>query len=352
MPDVVRDRLELHPSRAVRWLTWIFVSVGTGAAGLYGSMALLAHFTEPELLASTLLVAVILIGRPLASLGGRTVLDSDGITARRPPARILRIPYAEVTWVEVRQGPLREVVTLHRSSGLPVRLRAPVRLWFRRDPEFERGVAEICSRTGLPACAERFHLGLTRLVAAFTLTAAAVMLILIDPPWKSDVWPFQPHARALPDTCRIFDTEARRLMPRAEVDRAFSGSTDDGHVERHACRWRSAYAPNGIRSLSVEYQLDHGIGPESDADEAHQAFRSDTHTGGGERSIRIPRTGDEARMITAKPDGSFEAVIVAARKANVEEKIEFVLQNAGAEGRVAAMAKELARTGLAEIRFV
>ncbi len=350
MPEPVREPDVLRPSPATRWLSWTSVVAGSVAAALYATMALLGDF--PALVVPTLAVLAILVGRPLMSLGGRTVLDDYGVTVHRPPWLPLLIPYGQVTWIEVRRGPLRETVVLHRPRGLPVRLRAPARLWFRADPVFDRELGEIRARTALPAHAERFHVGFFRQLAAFGLTAGAILLIVIDPPWKSDAWPFRPHALGLPDTCQAFDAKARHLMPGAVIDRRFSRGDDSNRdVRRHTCRWISTYAANGIESLSIEYELDRGAGLESDADEAHDAFVDDTSTDRTETSTPVTRTGDEARLIEPRHAGKDTAVVVAARKANVEERIEFILHGAGAETRAAAMAEEFARTGLGQVRF-
>ena len=57
--------------------------------------------------------------------------------------------------------------------------------------------------------------------------------------------------------------------------------------------------PRGERvdSLSIEYELDRGIGPESDADEAHRAFRATRAPTGPSGRPRSRGPGDEARMI-------------------------------------------------------
>ena len=354
MPEI-SYRLVLRTSPAMTRLTVLFALAGMIAGGLYGAMALLSH--PAELLVPVVLVIVVLVARPLAALTGCTVLDSDGITVRRPPLRTITVPGSQVRWIEVRRGLFTEWVVIHRRAGGPLRLRAPLRLWFRRDRDFHRGVGAIRARTGLASSAERGRLRLFRRLADGLLALAVIALILIDPPWQSDAWPLRPHAAGLPDACRAFDARAHQILPGARVDRVFSHSDDsDAHVVRHTCQWDSTYLSHGatvvgIDRLTIVYELDHGIGSVSDADEAHRTFRDDAAADRSEESSALPRTGDEARVITERPGGGFAAVTVAVRRANVEEKVGYVRVGRDAERQAESTAVRVARAALAKVRF-
>lgn len=350
MPEMV-----LLPSSPVRAFTWISFALGAAVSGLYAAMTILGHLTH--VLVSVVLVLLILGLRPLAALGGRTVLDEHGILACRPVLPDVRIPYDRVSRIEMRRGLATVWVVLYRADARPVRLRAPSRLLVRPDPAFDAGLGALSSRTGVAARTEHVHLGLARRCAEALLTATAVVLILIDPPWKSDAWPLRPHAARLPDTCRTFDAKVHRVMPNAQIDQAYSRNDDsDPLVKRHTCRWTATYnadgqAFTGVSSLTIEYELDHGTGRQSDADEAHHAFQSDAHAGKGEWSRRLTHMGDEARVIIDHPGRGFTAVIVTAREANVEEKIAYVCEGKDGDGRFAAVATRFARSALSQVRF-
>jgi hypothetical protein len=354
MPDDT-TRMVLLPSRPVRTFTSIAFALGAAVSGMYAAMTILGHL--PYLLVSAVLVVLILAVRPIAALGGRTVLDEHGILACRPVLRDVRIPYDQVARIEARRGLVTEWVVLYRTGAHPVRLRAPSRLLGRLDPVFNEGLSALCSRTTIAAIAEHVHLGLARRCAEALLTVTALVLILIDPPWKSDAWPLRPHAARLPDTCHAFDARVHGVMPGARVDQAFSHNDDsDPRVKRHTCRWTATYAADGktftgVSSLTIEYELDHGTGNQSDADQAHHAFQSDAHAGKDEWSRRLARMGDEARVIVDHPGRGFTAVTVAARKANVEEKVAYVHEGTDGDGQVTAVAARFARSALSQVQF-
>jgi hypothetical protein len=325
--------------------------------GLYAVMGLMGHGVR--LIIPALLVLVVLVGRPLLILAGRTVLGPGLITVRRPPLTRLIVPAALVGLVETRRGPLLEWPVLYLRDGSVVELGAPMRFWFRADPDFGRDLARLRALVGHSPVAGPYHQwSAARLVAGPLMVIAALALILIDPPWASDAWPLRQHARRLPDACRMFDTRARQLLPGAMVDRTFSYNDDsDVHVKRHACQWNATHpAPDGTRfvdigRLSIEIELDHGIGRVSDAQRAHRAFERETRIGHGESEVKVPHTGDEAELITEPTSTGFVWVTVAARKSNVEEKIDLIYQGRARTHEAAAAAEGLARLGLSEIRF-
>jgi hypothetical protein len=240
-----------------------------------------------------------------------------------------------------------------------VELGAPMRFWFRPDPVFDRDLRDLRARVGHPAAAGPYHQwSLPRLVAGPLLALTAFALVLIDPPWASDVWPLRPHAERLPDACRMLDAKAKRLLPGAEVDPMFSRNDDsDPHVKRHTCQWNATHrTPDGatlidIGRLSIQLELDHGIGPTSDAQEAHRAFVRATHIGIGGSERRLRRTGDEADLIIEHPGTGFAWVTVAVRKANVEEKVDLVFQERVREREAAQAATGLARLGISAVQF-
>jgi hypothetical protein len=196
-----------------------------------------------------------------------------------------------------------------------------------------------------------------RLTAGSLLTATAVALVLIDPPWASDAWPLRQHARHLPDACRMFDAQARVLLPGAVVDRMLSRSDDGPHVARHTCQWNSTrLAADGttlvdIGRLSVAIELEHGVGRISDAEEAHRDFVRETRIYTGESETRIPHLGDEAELIDVRPGSDLAWVTVAAHRANIEEKIDLMYRDGSREWKAAKAAERLARLGLSEIHF-
>jgi hypothetical protein len=347
----------LRLSRPVRRFVRVSVLAGSAVSVLYAAMGLMTY--GAGLMVPVLIVALILVGRPVIALRGRTFLAPDRITVRRPPIGRRTVPVSHVGLVETRRGVLMEWPVLYLRDGGLVELSAPMRFWFRPDPAFDRDLRELRARVRHPAGLGAHHQwSLARLVAGPLLTLTAIALVLIDPPWASDVWPLRPHAKRLPDTCQMLDAKAKRLLPGAQVDPMFSRNDDsDPHVKRHTCQWNATHrAPDGatlidIGRLSIQLELDHGIGPTSDAQEAHRAFVRATHIGIGESETRIPRTGDEADLIIEHPGTGFAWVTVAARKANVEEKVDLVYKERAKERDAAQIATGLARLGLSEIQF-
>lgn len=346
----------LRLSRPVRRFLRLSLLAGAAVTVLYAAMGLMTY--GPELLLPVFIVALILVARPMVALHGRTGLAPDQITVRRPVRRLI-VPLSHVGLVEIRRGLLMEWPVLYLRDGSVVELGAPMRFWFRPDPAFDRDLRELCARVRHPAAAGPYHQwSLLRLVAGPLLTLTAFALVLIDPPWASDVWPLRPHAKRLPDACLMLDAKARRLLPGAQVDPMFSRNDDsDPHVKRHTCQWNATHrTPAGatlidIGRLSIQLELDHGIGPTSDAQEAHRAFVRATHIGIGESETRLRRTGDEADLIIEHPGTGFAWVTVAVRKANVEEKIDLVYQDRAREREAAQAATGLARLGISEIKF-
>lgn len=312
-----------------------------------------------QLIVPVLVVLLVLVGRPLLILGGRTVLNGGMITVRRTPFTRKVVPGARVALIETRRGPLLEWPVLCLRDGRLVQLGAPLRFWFLADPAFDRDLARIRALTEHAPVAGPFHQwSMGRLFAGPLLVLAALALVLIDPPWASDAWPLRQHAHRLPDACRMFDASARRLLPGATVDRGFSFSDDsDPHVKRHTCQWNATHpSGDGTRSvdvgrLNIEVQLDRGIGPVSDTQEAHRAFMRDTRIGAGASEVRVPRTGDEAELIIEPTGSGFAWVTVATRRANVEEKIDLIYRGRDRTREAAEAAEALARLGLSEIRF-
>ena len=335
----------------------LVVLAGATVSCLYAVMGLTSH--GARLLIPVIIVVTILAGRPLLVLGGRTFLAEDRITVRRPPIGRTVVTVAEVGIVETRRGLFLEWPVLCLRDGSLVELAAPMRFWFLADPAFDRDLAELRSRAGGPPDAAPYHQwSLPRLVAGPLLAAAAVVLVLIDPPWASDTWPLRPHATRLPDACHMLDARARSMLPGARVDRNLSHSDDsDPHVERHVCQWNASHrAPDGttlgdVDRLSIELELDRGIGPVSDAEEAHRAFTREIRTPSGAVEHRLPRTGDEAELIIEPAGAGFAWVTVAVRKANVEEKVDLVYQGWAREGAAVKAAQGLARLGMSEIEF-
>jgi hypothetical protein len=355
MPEAASEAT-LRLSRPVRRLVLLTMLAGGAVSALYAAMGLLTY--GPDLLAPVLIVALVLVGRPMLALHGRTFLAPGRITARRPVGR-LTVPLSHVGLVEVRRGLLMEWPVLYLRDGSVVELGAPMRFWFRPDPVFDRDLRELRVRVRHPVAAGPDHQwSMPRLVAGPLLTLTAVVLVLIDPPWASDVWPLRAHARRLPDACLLLDAKAKRLLPGAQVDPMFSRNDDsDPHVKRHTCQWNATHrAPSGVTlidigRLSIQLELDHGIGPISDAQEAHRAFVRATHIGIGEWQTRLRRTGDEADLIIEHPGTGFAWVTVAVRKANVEEKVDLVYQERAKEREAAQAATRLARLGISAVRF-
>jgi hypothetical protein len=347
----------LCPSSLFRRLTVVFVAAGASIGLLYTIMGVLGHGVG--FLISAVIVLVVLAGRPIAALRGRTVLLPDGIAVRREPGEWLTVPAAQVALVEIRRGLVAEWPVLHMWNGPPIELGAPARLWMLPDPEYARDLNLLRIHAGRPgpALPVRHQWSGLRLLAGPLLAATAVVLILLDPPWKSDQWPLRQHAGRLPDACQEFDAHAHRLLPGAQVDGLFSRNDDsDELVKRHTCQWNATHLDPGGRRLvdvgrlSVELELDHGIGPVSDADQAHQTFLRAVQAEGSGTVKRVARIGDEADLVMADK-GAFATVSVTVRRANVEEKIDIILAGAGREREAAADVTALARLGLARIPF-
>ncbi|MFB9833210.1 hypothetical protein [Actinoallomurus acaciae] len=342
-------------SRTVRRIVWSAVFAGFVVGGLYAVMGLMGQGTR--LLSPVVFVVLVLVGRPLAVLGGRTRLSGGDIAARRPPLWRV-VPCSHVGLVKVRRGLLLEWPVLCLRDGSLVELAAPTRFWFLPDPEFDRGLDALCAYVrGHAVAVPRHQWSVPRLAAGPLLIAVAVALVLIDPPWASDAWPLRQHARRLPDACRMFDAQARVLLPGAVVDRMLSRSDDDPHVARHTCLWNSTrLAADGttlvdIGRLSVAIELEHGIGRISDAEEAHRDFQRETRIEAGEYETRISHLGDEAELIDMNPDADLAWVAVAAHRANIEEKIDLMYRDRSREREAAKAAERLARLGLSEIHF-
>jgi hypothetical protein len=350
------DEATLRPSRPVRGFLRFSLLAGAAVSILYAAMGLMTY--GPELLVPVLVVVAILVVRPMVALHGRTFVAPGQITVGRPVGRLI-VPLSHVGLVEIRRGLLMEWPVLYLRDGSVAELGAPMRFWFRPDPVFDRDLGELCARARHPAAAAPFHQwSLPRLVAGPLLTLTAFALVLIDPPWASDAWPLRPHARRLPDACTMLDARAKRLLPGAQVDPMFSRNDDsDPHVQRHTCQWNATHrTPEGatlvdIGRLSIQLELDHGIGQTSDAQEAHRAFVRATHIGIGESERRLRRTGDEADLIVEHPGTGFAWVTVAVRKANVEEKIDLVYQDRAREREAAQTATGFARLGISAVRF-
>jgi hypothetical protein len=350
------SRMILRPSRPVRWGISLSVLAGAVVSGLYAATALMS--LGLRLLIPVLIVAGILAGRPLLVLCGRTLVGADRITVRRAPIGRVIVPLSHVGLVEIRRGLLMEWPVLYLRDGRLIELAAPMRFWFRPDPVYERDLGELRARVRHPVAGIYPQWSLLRLVAGPVLTLTALILILIDPPWASDVWPLRPHAKRLPNACTMFDAKARRLLPGAQVDHLFSQADDsDAHVKRHKCQWNATrLAPDGttlvdVGRLSIVVELDHGIGPTSDADEAHRAFMRETHIDIGGNETKLPHVGDEADLIVEHPGAGFAWVAVAVRKANVEEKIDLIYRGRAREREAAAAAMGLAKLGISEIEF-
>jgi hypothetical protein len=350
------NRVILRLSRPVRWVISVAVLAGTAVSGLYAVMALMSYGLR--LLTPVLIVAAVLAGRPLLVLCGRTFLGADRITVRRAPIGGINVPLSNVGLVEIRRGLLMEWPVLYLRDGRVVELAAPMRFWFRPDPDYERDLGELRAQVRHPVAGIHPQWNLLRLVAGPLLTLTAIVLILIDPPWASDDWPLRPHAKRLPDACTMLDAKARRLLPGAQVDHLFSRNDDsDAHIKRHTCQWNATrLAPDGatlvdVGRLSVVVELDHGIGPTSDAEEAHRAFVRETDIDIGGSETKVPHMGDEADLIVEHPGSGFAWVAVAVRKANVEEKIDLIYPGRAREREAAQTAVGLAKLGISEIKF-
>ncbi|HZE30852.1 MAG TPA: hypothetical protein VE198_05365 [Actinoallomurus sp.] len=350
------SRAVLRPSRSVRRVISVSALAGVAVSGLYAAMVLMSHGLR--LLIPVLIVAAVLAGRPLLVLCGRTLLGADRITVRRAPIGRMIVPISHVGLVEIRRGLLMEWPVLYLRDGRLIELAAPMRFWFRADPVYERELDELRARVRHPVAGIHHQWSLLRLVAGPLLTATALILILIDPPWASDVWPLRPHADHLPDACTMLDAKARRLLPGAQVDHMFSRNDDsDAHVKRHTCQWNATrLSPDGatlvdVGRLSIVVELDHGIGPTSDAEEAHRAFVRATHIDIGGNETRLPHVGDEADLIVEHPGSGFAWVAVAVRKANVAEKIDLIYRGRAREREAAQAAMGLAKLGISKIEF-
>jgi hypothetical protein len=350
------NRVILRLSRPVRRVIASCVLAGAAISGLYASMGLMGHGLR--LLIPVLIVVAVLAGRPLIVLRGRTSLGADDITVRRAPVGQTVVPVSQVGLVEIRRGLLMEWPVLYLRDGRLIELAAPMRFWFRADPVYERNLRELRAHVRHPVAGIHPQWSMLRLVAGPLLTMTAITLVLIDPPWASDVWPMRPHAKRLPDACAMLDAKARRLLPGAQVDHMFSRNDDsDVHVKRHTCQWNATHrAPDGttlidVGRLTIAIELDHGIGPTSDAQEAHRAFLRATNIDIGGSETKVPHMGDEADLIVEHRGVGFAWVAVAVRKANVEEKIDLIYRGRAREHEAAETALGLAKLGISEVEF-
>jgi hypothetical protein len=324
---------------------------------LYALMGLMGQGVR--LLAPIALVILVLVVRPALTLAATTSLGADRITVRRPPFGRTAIPYSRVGLVETRRGLLLEWPVLYLRDGDLVELGAPVRFWFRPDPGFDRDLGVLrAAIDGSEIAGPYTRWSMSRLLAGPLLTATALALILIDPPWAGDAWPLRAHARRLPDACRLFEDRARRLLPGATVDRVFSRSDhSEAYVTRHSCEWDATRtAADGttvidIGRLSIVLELDRGIGRVSDSEEAHREFERQIRAGAGESEVKVPHTGDEAELIIEPGGPNYTWVTVVVRKANIEEKIDLIFKGQAREHEAALTAEDLARLGLSRVRF-
>src|SRR5437588_9838065 len=92
----------LRSSRLVRWSVRLAVLAGAAVSGLYAATSLMSHGTR--MLLPAIIVVVVLVGRPLLVLRGRTLLAPDRITVRRAPLGRTVVPVAEVRMVQTRRG--------------------------------------------------------------------------------------------------------------------------------------------------------------------------------------------------------------------------------------------------------
>jgi hypothetical protein len=354
---VVEADEAMGPTRALRRCLLPAVVAGSVAGGLYAALELPGH--SVSCLLAVAAVALVVVGRPLAALRGRTYLRAGEIVARRPPARRVVVPVSDVGLVLLRRGLLLEGPALGLRDGRLVVLAAPVRFWFRPDPEFDRALATLCTHVRDQAVVElRPQWSTFRLVGGSLLTALVVAVVLVEPPWASDLWPLRAHARRLPDVCRMFDARARALLPGARVDR-LAGEDPLPHAQRHTCQWtatglaRDRTTLVDVGRLRVELELERGVGRISDAAETHREFLRETRLTRGESATWIPRLGDEAELLDLSARDDLTWVAVAVHRANVEEKIDLMYRDGSRqrEREAAAVAQLLARLGLSGIHF-
>jgi hypothetical protein len=331
--------------------------MGAAIGLLYTIMGLWGH--GAGFLISAIIVLVVVAVRPVIALRGRTVLLTEGIAVRREPGEWLTVPASQVALVEIRRGLVAEWPVLHLWNGPPIELYAPARLWILPDPEYGRDLNLLRIHAGRPGPASpvRHRWSAPRLLAGPLLAMTAAALVLLDPPWESDQWPLRQHAQSLPHACRQFDAHARRLLPGAQIDPAFSRNDDsDEFVKRHTCQWNATHVDADGRRLvdvgrlSVKLELDHGVGSVSDSGVAHQTFVREAQPDVGEHVARLARMGDEASLIV-EDKGAYAWVTVAVRKANVDEKIDIILAGAGRDREAAADVTKLAKIGLAAVPF-
>ncbi|GAB3983189.1 hypothetical protein GCM10029978_089110 [Actinoallomurus acanthiterrae] len=346
---MVEPVIVLRPARVFRWAALVLVVAALIVSVLFSGMAMLDHAVE--FFGPSLLIFIILVGRPLPVLFGRTTLRAEGIISARSHGKPVTIPPSEVTQIEIRRGWLLEWVFLHRRRGAPVQLYGPLRVWFRRDHSFDQGLAELCSLAGTGAVG-RPRFSLRFLIGSPILTAAAVAMVLVEPPWQSDSWPGRSHAVSLPDPCSTLDTIARRFVPGARVDQSFGQASG-----RRSCQWTETsggegQSHDGVGELTVEYELFHRVGWSSDADEARDHFDSDSHPVDTQGAVPVSKIGDEATLLaTASDKGDFATAAVVARRWNVVVRVAHTLDGRGKEEEAARTATEAVRSALAAVRF-
>ncbi|MEV0404203.1 hypothetical protein [Actinoallomurus sp. NPDC050550] len=347
---MVESAVALRPSRAVRWAAVVLVVAALIVWVLFSGMAVLDHAVE--FFGPSLLILIILVGRPLPVLFGRTTLQAEGIVSVRSPGKPVIIPPSEVTQIEIRRGWLLEWVFLHRRRGAPLQLYGPLRIWFRRDHSFDQSLAELCSLAGAVA---RPRFSLRFLIGSPILTAAAVAMVLVEPPWQSDSWPGRSHAVSLPEPCSTLDTVARRSVPGARVD---DHDQDIGQTSgRRSCQWTETSggegrSHDGVGELTLEYELFHRIGWRSDADEARDQFESDSRPVNDRGAMPVSGIGDEARRLaSASDEGDFATVTVIARRWNVVVNVGYTLDGPHQQEQAARTASDAVRVALAAVRF-
>ncbi|GAA4625801.1 hypothetical protein GCM10023196_031390 [Actinoallomurus vinaceus] len=349
---MVEPAVVLRPSRAFRWAALVLMAAGLIVWALYVGMAALDHAWWRLLISAMILVN--LAGRPLPILVGRTTVRPEEVVAVRPPGKTVVIPQAQVARIEVRRGWLLEWVVLHRRKGSALQLFGPMRLWFRRDPSFDRSLTELSSLAGA-GTVTRSKFSLRFMIAGPMLTATAVMLVLLDAPWQSDAWPGRSHAKSLPDTCPALADIARRSVPGARVDERGQGIGQTSG--RRSCRWTETSGGegrnhDGVGELTVEYELFHRIGWSSDADEARDQFERDSRPIHDQGAVPVSGIGDEARLLTsASAERDFATVAVIARRWNVVVNVGYTLDGPHQQAQAARTASDAVRAALAAVRF-
>src|SRR5690349_24682271 len=96
---------------AARHFARLSAVAGGVIGGLYGAMAVMSH--GAHLLVPVIVEALILVGRPLAMLFGRTIVTADRIIALRPPIRRVTVPFSDIGLLEIRRGVLLEWPALY-----------------------------------------------------------------------------------------------------------------------------------------------------------------------------------------------------------------------------------------------